>query len=100
MKPRVLHPFRNTFLSKHHLFPKCRNLKQTYNPKFILKLWRDKHDCFHYIFLNYTIDEILSNWYKYKKYSQSDDWKMLFNNLDFEESRRLLKRMYRIKRKI
>jgi ubiquinone biosynthesis protein Coq4 len=100
MKCKVLHPFRNTFLTKHHLYPKSRKLKQSYDPKFMLKLWRDKHDCFHFIFLNATIDEIISEWYKYKRLYKSNAWKFLFNNLDFDESRKLLARMLRIKQKM
>lgn len=92
------HPHRDTFLSKHHLLPKVRKLKGYARPYNILMLWRDKHTVWHIIFQNYTLREILNNWYKFDKYFETHLWKFLFHNLSPNESKNVLKRIARIKR--
>lgn len=59
--------------TRHHLIPKERQRKKTYKENQIdlhldtvLKLWRDKHDAWHLLFKNMTIDEIILCLYKVK----------------------------------
>lgn len=44
-------------LTKHHLTPSCRGGKTT--PENILYIWRDKHEMFHFLFGNLTLEEII-----------------------------------------
>ena len=99
MKTRTLHPHRDTFLTKHHLLPKSRKLKHFSRPHNLLNIWWDRHMVWHQIFLNYTIHEIIQNWYKFKSHFNTKKWKILFHNLDFEDSKKLLIRLVRIKRR-
>ena len=90
------HPFRDTFISRHHLLPKSRGLKNTFKEYNILHLWRDKHNIWHCIFHNATITEILSK--KYKVNTNTYFWKKMFGDKTLNEAKALLRRMYRIKK--
>lgn len=53
-------------MSRHHLIPKDRVRKGTHKKdeskqhyEAILKLWRDRHDAWHFLFKNMTLDEII-----------------------------------------
>lgn len=53
-------------ITRHHLIPKERAKQKTHKQDqsemhldTVLKLWRDKHDAWHYLFKNMTIDEII-----------------------------------------
>lgn len=99
MKTRTLHPRRDTFLTKHHLLPKCRKLRHSSRSRNILNIWWDRHVVWHNIFLNYTIHEIIQNWQNFRIHFKTEKWKTLFHNLSFDDSRKLLIRLVRIKRK-
>jgi len=50
------------FMSRHHLTPKCRRKgfeKDFLDPNAILMLWRDRHDCWHKLFKNNTLEEVI-----------------------------------------
>lgn len=95
----IKHPHRETTLSRHHILNKIRG--GTMCPKNILRLWRDKHNCWHYIFKDRTIDEIMytmSTYYDH--YSQTDEWRVLFKDLPLLQIVRLLERTMKIKRSL
>lgn len=48
---------RKNKLSRHHLLARSRGGDS--NPYNILMLWRKKHDCWHTLFGNKTLDEII-----------------------------------------
>ena len=48
---------RKTKITEHHIIPKCREGKK--DPGNVLKLKRDKHDAWHDLFDNMTLDEII-----------------------------------------
>jgi hypothetical protein len=98
MSQVIMHPFRDTFLSKHHIINRFRG--GTSKPSNILKLWRDKHYCWHTIFHNYSIREIVINWERFRFYRERPQWKMIFHNLNPDEAKKLLQRVARIKRKL
>ena len=49
--------------NKHHLIPKSRRndykTKKVHETSRVLKLWEDKHNMWHYLFKNMTLDEII-----------------------------------------
>lgn len=56
----------NNFKTRHHVIPKERKKKKTLSKNqshlFIdatIVLWRDKHDSWHHLFKNMTLDEII-----------------------------------------
>jgi len=64
---------RNGKTTRHHLIPKQRQKKKTYKENqtdlhldSVLKLWREKHDAWHLLFKNMTLDEIILCLYKVK----------------------------------
>jgi len=89
---------KDTFLTKHHLIPKARNLKGTYKAKNILMLWRDNHNYWHILFHNLTIQEILRNWKRLK--FNENVFKKLFKEKTKDEAYKLLLRMYQIKKSL
>lgn len=61
------HSRKRSYLSNHHLVPKERVHDHTQHLDFshieesrILRLWRDKHDAFHLLFHNLTLEEIIA----------------------------------------
>lgn len=53
---------RKAYNTRHHLTPKCRargQRKQVLDPHAILMLARDKHDMWHRLFKNNTLEEII-----------------------------------------
>lgn len=97
-KKPVRHPFRDTFLTTHHLKPKIRLLPHTYSPQNKLKLWRDRHNLWHKWFKVLTLREIINQWDSFRMYYNTPEWKLLFHDLSFREANKLLKRVARIKR--
>lgn len=96
------HPFRDTYLSKHHILAKQRGGHLC--PSNTLRLWRDKHDSWHYNFGMLTINEIIDALYKRNHilivHSRSKHWKFMFGNKSFRQIIELLKRIRRIKRSL
>ena len=45
------------YLTRHHLTPKTRNGKDT--PENILYIYRNKHDVWHTLFGNLTLQEVI-----------------------------------------
>lgn len=93
----IQHPFRDTFLSKHHIINKIRGGKT--RPNNILMLWRDKHSAFHFLFSDLSLSQILQRWNFYEKYVNTYQWKLVFNSKDFNYCKDVLKRVNRIKKK-
>lgn len=63
-QPKIKHPKNpDDYLSKHHCYPlgrmKTKDAPKTDNPSLTLKLWRSKHDAWHYLFRYATIDEVI-----------------------------------------
>lgn len=96
----ISHPHRNTFLTTHHILPKvrCSSPKKMNLPSNKLRLWRDRHSAFHYMFFNFTLNEIVYDmnyyWYKHK---DTKHWKLLFRDLPLLQIVRLLERTIKIK---
>ena len=93
---KIQHPFRDTFLTRHHIINK-KNSGKT-KPDNILMLWRDKHTAFHDLFKNSSLREIIQNWNRYQLSTTRWQWKLVFHNLTFEEAKKLLQRVWKIKR--
>ena len=51
-------PYRRVRMSRHHLLPKSLGGGGT--PDNILYLWRDRHDVFHKIFGNLTLEQCIA----------------------------------------
>lgn len=93
-------------MSSHHLIPRER-IRSYYGetltlPNNLLRLWRLKHDAWHILFGNKTLNEILkhlkkrsSDIYGYKTLT----WKILFREKTKKEVFRLLLRVRRVIRK-
>ena len=94
----IPHPFRNTFLSKHHDKAVRRHgVKAPYN---IILLWYDKHCAWHKLFGLMTISEIINvikspKWFLFD--SKRDAWEMLFGDKTKWEAVDLLRRLQRAK---
>jgi hypothetical protein len=92
----IKHPHRNTFLTRHHDLARVRRGKSV--PSNCIKLWRDKHSSFHYIFGNQTFKEIIFTLdIYYTAYSHTKEWKLIFRNLTLLEVVRLIERTSKIK---
>lgn len=96
------HPTRKTYLSKHHLLPKQRG--GHLSPCNTLRLWRDKHDAWHYVFGQLNLDEIIHALFaRYRtviKTSKTKQWKFLFKGKSIKKVIALLKRIRKIKRSL
>jgi hypothetical protein len=89
-------------LTNHHLIPRCR-IKSYYGTSFTLprnyiKLWRFRHDAWHVLFENKTLNEVIR--YLKKKKSRTygyrgDAWSVLFRKKTWAEALALLKRARR-----
>jgi hypothetical protein len=103
---RKRHPFLG-HMSIHHLVPRVR-ISLYYGtsfhmPKNRLRLWRVKHDAWHALFHNKSLNEII----RYLSSSRTQTisvyrgpaWSILFRNKTPAQAKRLLKRLRRIKRK-
>lgn len=96
----IKHPFRKTFMTTHHICPKarCSSLKRMNHPSNKIRLWRDKHSAYHYIFGNQTFDEIVySMSVYYHGYSNTDAWNLLFKDMPLLQVVRLIERTIKIK---
>jgi len=92
----IQHPKRATHLSRHHIL--SRNRKGKSVPSNCLKLWRDRHTAFHFLFGNQTLDEIMYTMsFYYGRHRHSKEWKLLFRNLSLLEVVRLIERTSKIK---
>lgn len=94
-----VHLKRNTFMTQHHCFPKIRQHSNTHNPKYKIKLWRDRHNALHCMFNTKTIVEIIKEWDSFSNHYNTDNWKILFHNLNFEEGQMLFIRLYELLKK-
>ncbi len=104
-KKKLIHPYLGP-MSKHHLIPKQR-IKEFYGeiyrlPYNLLKIWRFKHDAWHRLFNNKTLNEVIEyldqstrQIYNYN----STDWKILFKDMNQVRAQKLLLRVNRIIRK-
>ncbi len=101
MKSLIQHPKRNTYLSKHHLHPKKRGGTRHYSN--ILKLWRDRHDSWHYCFGQFNLHEIIgnikNNTITIRNVQKSRHWKFLFKDKTNVEIILLLIRVRKMKKK-
>lgn len=63
------HPKTGHCLSRHHLIPKSRkkDQKKIREIKYVLKLWRDRHNYWHFLFKNMTLDEIIETLKRVKR---------------------------------
>ena len=93
----VNHPFRDTFLTKHHIRPKIRG--GILSPDNTLKIWYDKHQAYHRLFGTLVLDEIIS-WLKRDVYYSVQDWTIVFGSKTPVEAVSLLIRVRRIKRSL
>ncbi len=93
-------------LTNHHLVPRSR-IRQYYGASFtlpnnLMKLWRLRHDSWHVLFRNKTLNETIayletkkSRAYAYQKTA----WKTLFKEKSWHEVVQLLRRAQRMIRK-
>lgn len=71
------------------------------SPKNILRLWRDKHNYWHQIFADRTIDEAVYNIKFYHHcYKHTEAWHTLFKNMPLPKVVQLLERTMKIKRNL
>jgi len=94
----IPHPYRNTFLSKHHLLAVKRGGSKT--PSNILLLWYDKHCAWHRLFGLMRLCEIINvikspKWFLFD--SKRDSWELLFGYKTKWEVVDLLRRLQRAK---
>lgn len=98
----IRHPFRKTHLTKHHLHAKQRG--GDLSPCNTLRLWRDKHDAWHFVFGNLNLSEIIHNLYARHsiliKTSHTKQWKFLFKDKPIKKVIALLKRVRKFKRSL
>lgn len=102
---RKKHPYLG-YLSKHHLIPRQR-LKDYYGNSFrmggnILRLWRLRHDAWHVLFQQKTLNEIINYLHQRsdKIYGyQTPTWNVLFKSKTKNEAIKLLCRVRKIIRK-
>lgn len=61
--PNIRHPFKEDFLTRHHCYPTSRmksgSLPKKVNTHLTIKIWREKHDYWHLLFKDATIDEVI-----------------------------------------
>lgn len=62
---------RKAFISRHHLCPKSRG--GSMSDSNLLKLWRDRHDMWHDLFGNRTLDEIIAVLVRIKRMKHYDE---------------------------
>jgi hypothetical protein len=90
------HPKRKTHLSRHHIISRHRGGKST--PSNCIKLFYDRHCCWHYIFGHATFTEAVADIKRYHfHYGHKSEWKMLFHELSLPEVVRLIERTSKIK---
>jgi len=95
------HPNRKTFLTVHHILPKCRCRKNVNHPSNRIMLWRDRHDAFHFIFGVQTFDEIVYNMHVFHyNYKHTDAWQLLFGKKKVNDIVALFERTMRIKQSL
>lgn len=96
------HPTRKTYLTKHHMIPKQRGGHLA--PWNTLRIWRDKHDCWHFCFGQLTLDEIIDKLFARNKIimqtSRTKYWKFMFKDKSVRKVIALLKRIRKIKRSL
>jgi hypothetical protein len=67
------------------------------SPKNMLKLWRDKHNAWHRVYNNLTIDEVILCIHNIKP---TDDWFVIWKFKSNAEIIAILQRVMRIKRQL
>jgi hypothetical protein len=99
------HPFRETFMTRHHSVPISRMPHK--EKLFLLRIWRDKHNAFHVLYRNLTFGEIivltkvnmkwggtvLEKWYSARA------WKALWGNKSKKQVYDILQRTRKMKRR-
>lgn len=95
MKQKIKHPFRDTFLTRHHITAKFYG--GTGHPSNILKLWEDKHRAWHQIFGLHKLPHIIDNFYLFRFYNKRPQWKLIFGNRTDFACMSLLRRVLRMK---
>lgn len=104
-KNNKLHPHLG-IMSKHHLIPRQR-LKKFYGKGFVMKnnilrLWRFRHDAWHILFRQMTLNETITYLRQKKANAYGYNtvvWRVLFHDLTHAEAVRLLTRVGNIIRK-
>ncbi len=94
------------YMSKHHLIPKFR-IRVYYGitfrmPHNTIRLWRKRHDAWHTLFGDKTINEIiryLGGRVHTIQYYQQEPWKILFKNNSAHKAQKILIRARRMIRK-
>jgi len=94
----IPHPYKDTFLSKHHLLAVKRGGTKT--PSNIVLLWYDKHCAWHRLFGLMRLCEIINvikspKWFLFD--SKRDSWELLFGYKTKWEVVDLLRRLQRAK---
>lgn len=99
----VQHPFRNTFLTRHHLKSSKRGgIKEKKN---LVCIWWDKHCAWHNLYDHFTLGEIIGlmelelrgmNTVLSKRHDNAS-WTILWRRKDMGQAMSLLKRFRKIK---
>lgn len=94
------HPFLPGIeLEKHHLIPRVKQGHAT--PCNILRLWSLRHDHWHHLFNQDTLEQSIRNLPKvYAFKSTTASWKLVFGDKTLLESRTLLMRVRSIKKSL
>jgi len=93
------HILYNMGMDRHHLTPCFRNGKTT--KRNIVWIYRKKHNCWHYLFLHLTLEEVILFLRKnghYIKRKHPNDWEIIFKKMTVEEAINFLERLARIKK--
>ncbi len=63
------HPKTGQRLSRHHITPKSRrgDIHNVNEVEHVLYLWRNRHDSWHFLFKNMTLDEIIETLTRVKR---------------------------------
>ena len=98
MKNHIYHPKTSEMLTRHHIVNRIRGGKT--RPDNILMLWEHKHHCWHQVFGNHSIREVINYWERFRFYRERPHWKVIFHDLKPDQAKKLLQRVMRIKRKL
>lgn len=98
--PKIRHPFRDDFLSKHHCYPlgrmKHKEAPKTDFPHLTIYIWRNKHDAWHRLFRSMTFDEVIFRLAWDVDIYSKKDYHLIFNGGRLDTIK-LLKRIKKIK---
>jgi len=87
---------RNT-MNNHHLVPESRGGNKSPSNMLMISVW--KHDCWHELFKNRTINEIIIFIDRTPALSEKypEEWKMVFRNNNTIQAIKILKRLRELK---